>query len=132
MGSSPVTVTYPSDFAPASSKEYLDIQATIECGFTLKRARDMTRTKSDKIVAECKGSMGRNLKKAIYVLAPGPERTFYFYCIVVAKLLRCSVLSYADIDMIMYIRFMNCSGELDCKFWKRNPSSLFSYYKRLT
>ena len=34
------------DFAPASSKEFLDIQANIECGFTLKRVRDMTRTYS--------------------------------------------------------------------------------------
>ena len=41
-----VTVTSPSDFAPASSKEFLDIQATVECGFTLKRVRDMTRTYS--------------------------------------------------------------------------------------
>ena len=29
---------------PASSKEFFDIQATIKCGFTLKRVRDMTRT----------------------------------------------------------------------------------------
>ena len=29
---------------PASSKECLGIQATIECGFTLKRVRDMIRT----------------------------------------------------------------------------------------
>ena len=35
-----------SDFAPASSKEFLDIQANIECGFTLKRVGDMTRTYS--------------------------------------------------------------------------------------
>ena len=42
LGSSPVAVTSPSDLAPASSKELLDIQATIECGFTLKRVRDMT------------------------------------------------------------------------------------------
>ena len=35
-----------SDFAPALSKEFLDIQATIECEFTLKRARDTTRTYS--------------------------------------------------------------------------------------
>ena len=42
----PVAVTSPSDFAPASSKEFLDIQATVECGFTLKRVRDMTRTYS--------------------------------------------------------------------------------------
>ena len=46
LGSSPVAVTSPSDFAPASSKEFLDIQATIECGFTLKHVRDMTRTYS--------------------------------------------------------------------------------------
>ena len=34
-------VTRTADFAPASSKEFLDIQATIECGFTLERVRDM-------------------------------------------------------------------------------------------
>ena len=44
LGSSPVAVTSPSEIAPASSKEFLDIQATIECGFTLKRVRDMTTT----------------------------------------------------------------------------------------
>ena len=43
LGSNPVAVTSPSDFAPALSKEFLDIQATIVCGFTLKRVRDMTR-----------------------------------------------------------------------------------------
>ena len=41
-----INVTSPSDFASASSKEFLDIQATIEWGFTLKRVRDMTRTYS--------------------------------------------------------------------------------------
>ena len=30
--------------APVSSKEFLDIQATIECRFTLKRVREMIRT----------------------------------------------------------------------------------------
>ena len=44
VGSNPVAVTSPSDFAPASSKEFLDIQATIECRFTLKRVRDMIKT----------------------------------------------------------------------------------------
>ena len=37
----PVTVTYTSEIAPASSKEFLDIQATIEHRFTLKRVRDI-------------------------------------------------------------------------------------------
>ena len=31
---------------PALSKEFLDIQATRECGFTLKHVADMTRTYS--------------------------------------------------------------------------------------
>ena len=34
------------NFAPASRKEFLDIQATIQCGFTPKCVRDMTRTYS--------------------------------------------------------------------------------------
>ena len=46
MGSSPVAVTYNSDFAPVLSKEFLDIQTIMECGFTLKRVRDMIRTYS--------------------------------------------------------------------------------------
>ena len=36
-----VTVTCNSDIGPVSSKEFLDIQVTIECKFTLKRVRDM-------------------------------------------------------------------------------------------
>ena len=44
VGSGPVAVTYISDFVPVSSKKFLDIQATIECGFTLKRVCDMIRT----------------------------------------------------------------------------------------
>ena len=46
VGSNPVAVTSSSDFATASSKEFLDIQATIVCGFTLKRVRDMIKTYS--------------------------------------------------------------------------------------
>ena len=41
VGSSPIAVTCTSDFAPVSSKEFLDIQAIIECGFTLKWVRGM-------------------------------------------------------------------------------------------
>ena len=44
VGSSPVAVIQTSDFAPVSSKDFLDIQATIECGVTLKLVRDMIRT----------------------------------------------------------------------------------------
>ena len=50
LGLSSVTVTSPSDFVPASSKEFLDIQATIECGFTLKHVCDMTKTYSQSLV----------------------------------------------------------------------------------
>ena len=45
-GSSSVAVTETSDFVPASSKDFLDIQTTIECGFTLKSVLDMIRTYS--------------------------------------------------------------------------------------
>ena len=39
------TCTYEtSDFASVSSREFLDIQATIECEFTLKLVRDMIKT----------------------------------------------------------------------------------------
>ena len=41
-----VGVTSPSYFVLASSKKFLDIQATRACGFTWKRVRNMTRTYS--------------------------------------------------------------------------------------
>ena len=41
MGSSQVAVTWTSDFTPSSSKESLDTQAIIECGFTLKCVLDI-------------------------------------------------------------------------------------------
>ena len=65
MGSSPVAVTSPSDFAPASSKEFLDIQATIECGFTLERVRDMTRTCSQRNTFLPFNLVGKVLSKRI-------------------------------------------------------------------
>ena len=42
--SNPVAVTYTSNIAPVSSMEFLNIQATVECKFTLKCARGMIRT----------------------------------------------------------------------------------------
>ena len=44
VGLIPVAVTKTSDFAPASSKEFFDIQTTMECEFTLRGVRDMIRT----------------------------------------------------------------------------------------
>ena len=44
VGSSSVAVTKLSDIAPVSKKDFLDIQENTECGFILKRVRDMTRT----------------------------------------------------------------------------------------
>ena len=46
VGSSLVAVTETSDFEPALSKEFLDIQETINCGFTLKLVPDMAKTYS--------------------------------------------------------------------------------------
>ena len=42
----PVAVTSPSDIVPVSSKEFLDISGTIDCGFTLKHVRNMRGTYS--------------------------------------------------------------------------------------
>ena len=47
VSSSAVAVTETSDIAPALSKEFLEIQATIVCGFILKRICDMIRTYSE-------------------------------------------------------------------------------------
>ena len=41
MGLSPVAATYILDFVSASIKEFLDIQATTECGFALKQVHDI-------------------------------------------------------------------------------------------
>ena len=38
-----VALTLTSDFASALTKEFGDIEATIESGFTLKRVRDITK-----------------------------------------------------------------------------------------
>ena len=46
MGSSLIAVNWTSDIAPVLNKEFLGIQATIECGFTLKRVGDIMRTYS--------------------------------------------------------------------------------------
>ena len=43
LGSIHVAVTAASDFVPPSSKEFREIQAAIECWFSLKRVRFMTR-----------------------------------------------------------------------------------------
>ena len=42
VASNLVAVTQNSDIAPVLSKELLDIQATVECRFTLIRVRDNT------------------------------------------------------------------------------------------
>ena len=41
LGLDSVAVTQTSDVAPVLSKKFLNIQATIECKFTLKRIRGM-------------------------------------------------------------------------------------------
>ena len=41
VGSNPFAVTETSDMDPFSIKEFLDIQATTGCRFTLKHVRDM-------------------------------------------------------------------------------------------
>ena len=68
---SPVAVTQTSDFAPVSREEFLDIQATIDCGFTLKRVRDMIRTYSQ----EWEGSLFQIISQDHY---PAEVSLFHF------------------------------------------------------
>ena len=49
--------------APVSSKEFLDIQAIMECGFTLKRVRDMIKIYSNSFLF----SLFLNEKKTFFV-----------------------------------------------------------------
>ena len=42
----PTTTWFVNKHSTVSSKEFPEIQATIECGFPLKRVRDMVRTYS--------------------------------------------------------------------------------------
>ena len=44
-------VTYTSDMAPVSRKEFIDTQASIECGFTLKHVPDMIKTYSQALTS---------------------------------------------------------------------------------
>ena len=50
VGSNPLVVIYTSYMPPVLSKEFLDIQAAIECRFTLKRFGDMITTYSQGIL----------------------------------------------------------------------------------
>ena len=52
---------------PAPSKEFLDIQVTIESGFTLKRVRDMIRTYSQYFLGSEKRS-GKSIRGELKIL----------------------------------------------------------------
>ena len=88
--------TSPSDFAPASTKEFLDIQATVECGFTLKRVRDMTRTYSHDTI------MFGFIKKMIVLVMP------FFSC----NALKCASMKNQDFKTRQQIVNINSNETL--------------------
>ena len=59
LGSSSTAVTLTSDSVPLSSKEFLDIQATTECRFILKRIHNMIRTYSLKLNGRTKEGLSK-------------------------------------------------------------------------
>ena len=71
VGLNPVAVAYTSDMAPASSKKFLDIQASSECRFTLKLTRYMIVAYSD--------SFQPKLSNELYILKSSSEHLTYFY-----------------------------------------------------
>ena len=101
LGSSPVVVTSPLYFAPASSKEFLEIQATIECGFTLKRVRDMTRTYSQTkpfLIYNLNITTALNRKLSGYISSLNPTKI-----VKVSSLQLSKFLSYLQIKLCLQI-----------------------------
>ena len=62
VGSNPVSVTQTSNIANVLRKKLLDIQATIEYRFTLKRVCDMLRTDTQLFSINSKPMLDRHCK----------------------------------------------------------------------
>ena len=60
--SNPLAATQISEAVPVSSKEFLDIQATTECGFTLKLVRDM-------IITQLNIGVGWKVITTVYIVS---------------------------------------------------------------
>ena len=80
---------------PASSKEFLDIQATIECGFTLKCVRDMIKTYS--LTVLLKVEVASFMK---YLVSP-----FLEYVVVLLNLVTQTVFSAFD-TILLFTSFL--------------------------
>ena len=135
VGSNPVAVTSPSDFAPASSKEFLGIQATIECGFTLKRVRDMIITYNH-YYCSCYYYHNKNVRyifpgnehkefcEKIIKLYFNIEYTKFFYLLQKEIKLNKNI---RNINVVIDI-FMNLydNSNIDCN--KKNKNKLYDLY----
>ena len=59
--------------APTSSKEFLGIQATIECGFTLNCVRDMIKTNIQK-----NSTLAENFGNCFFVMFDRNYKSFFY------------------------------------------------------
>ena len=81
---------YSSDIASVLSKEFLDIQATVEYGFTLKHVRDMIRT----YILSCMVSQLICYKTLLHLLAFLADLYFSLSVVPRMRLFTVTVLSY--------------------------------------
>ena len=108
------------DFAPVSSKEFLDIQATIECAFALKCVRDMIRTYSLKYcilnmnISKFQQFWGKLLSSLLQLLV---SMTTFF--------LEIMILRYAFLEKQKYIERSNNIGVIALYF--RIPAIFSSF-----
>ena len=72
VDSNPVAVAETSDITSVSRKEFLNIQANIELGFTLKCVRDMIIKYSQKVPSYIKGRVFHTNLKGTLTTYAGP------------------------------------------------------------
>ena len=117
-------LTSPSNFAPASSKEFLDIQATIECGFTLKRVRDMTKTYS-----QCSLCCSSSYFRVLLCTHGGPLQCFSTYF---GKLKEIEVLQPIFPDCVISCNYvLGKSFKKKRKQWQGNQNKTIKQDKEI-
>ena len=99
--------TFPQTFATVLSKEFLVIQATIQCKFTLKHVRDMIITYSQ-MHATCKYSQHSSIIRPVWLNG----------WVFVYKLSGCGFecRCCSDIAPVSRKEFLNIQAAVECRF----------------
>ena len=126
LDSSPVAVTSPADFPPASSKESIDIQATIECGYTLKRVRDMVRIYSQMNRTDKYSEQRQSFDHLRQML----ECSFKNY--VVLRSRPVAVTSPSDFAPVSSTNFLDIQETSECRFTLKRVRHMTRAYSQMS